>query len=336
MKPKPKPQPKSEQDNAWKDMLDAHFAEFIAFFFPGIHAEIDWSRGHVFLDKELAKLGRGHAQGGKLADKLAQVWLKNGVELLVLLHVEVQGEVEPEFNRRVYVYNYKIVDRCGGEVVSLVVLTGATGKAEFGRYETARWGCRLVFEYPFVRLTDWRGRETELLAHANPFALVVLAQLRLLAARGEVAKKYAAKRGLIALLKQQGYQRAQVISLLRFIDWIIALPQDLEDSLEEDIVEALEEKKMPYIASWERRWQQRGEQRGEQRGIEIGEKRGKLDLLLPQLKRHLGEVETELKERIEALSAKQLDKLAVALFDFTQPADLERWLKRQRKSSAQN
>jgi hypothetical protein len=47
--------PRAEQDSAWKEMIDEHFERFIAFFFPDIHAGIDWSRSYVFLDKELAK-----------------------------------------------------------------------------------------------------------------------------------------------------------------------------------------------------------------------------------------------------------------------------------------
>lgn len=319
------------QDSAWKDLLDAYFEEFIAFFFAPIHAEIDWARGYVLRDKELVKLARGHAQGRKLADKLVQVWLKDGAELLVLLHVEVQGEAQAEFNRRIYIYNYKIADRCGGEVVSLAVLTGAVGKTPFGSYESARWGCRLTFEYPFVKLQDWRGREAELLRSDNPFALVVLAHLRLLAARGQVEKLYAAKRELIRLLVRHGYKRAQIIALLRFLDWVIVLPQALEDDLDDDIAEVMEEKRMPYITSWERR----GFARGEARGIVIGEQRGKLALTMQMLKHRFGALEADLQARVEALTAKQLDKLAIALFDFKQPADLERWLKRQRKPRPQ-
>ena len=57
---------RSEQDSAWKDVLTDFFPEFIEFFFPEIYAEIDWSRGHQFLDKELAKIARGYKTGRRL------------------------------------------------------------------------------------------------------------------------------------------------------------------------------------------------------------------------------------------------------------------------------
>jgi hypothetical protein len=72
---------RTEQDNAWKDLLDLYFPEFIAFFFPEIYEAIDWSRKPIFLDKELHKLSPAHATGSRLADKLVRVWLKSGREL---------------------------------------------------------------------------------------------------------------------------------------------------------------------------------------------------------------------------------------------------------------
>ena len=314
----------SDQDSAWKEMLSDHFEEFIAFFFPRIHAEIDWTRGYIFLDKELAKLGRRHAQGVKLADKLAQVWLKDGSEVWVLLHTEVQGQAGAEFNQRVYVYNYKLVDRFGVEVVSLAVVTGKVGRTKLGRYSTERWGCRLVFEYPVVKLTDWRRREEGLLASDNPFALVVLAQLRVLEAKGNIEKRYAAKRELILLLLRRGYERKRIESLLRFIDWVITLPEELEDRIDDEVEQFVEDKTMPFVTHWERR--------GMERGMEIGEKRGRkegrIDLILLLLGQRFGEIEGGIRELIEKLTVKRLDQLAVALLDFSEPSDLEKWLKR--------
>ncbi|MCI0524235.1 MAG: DUF4351 domain-containing protein, partial [Acidobacteria bacterium] len=315
---------RAEQDSAWKEMIDEHFEKFIAFFFPDIHAEIDWSRNYVFPDKELAKLGRGHAQGLKLADKLAKVWLKDGNELWVLIHTEVQGQAAEDFNQRVYVYNYKIVDRFGAEVVSLAVVTGRVGETRLGRYETGRWGCRLLFEFPVVKIEDWRGREAELLASDNPFALVVLAYLRVSEAKGDTARRYEVKRELIRLAYEQGYEHKQILSLLRFIDWMIILPEDLEDRLDDDIQEFEEGKKMPYVTSWERRAEKRGLERGEKRG----RKEGRIDVVLLLLEQRLGEIEVSMRRLVEKLTVKRLDDLAVALLDFTEASDLERWLKR--------
>ncbi len=46
--------PKLDQDNAWKEMLDRHFQEFMEFFFAEIHAAMDARRdgARIALDPE--------------------------------------------------------------------------------------------------------------------------------------------------------------------------------------------------------------------------------------------------------------------------------------------
>lgn len=295
-------------------MLDRYFPEFIAFFFPEIYEEIDWTRKPVFLDKELHKLGPAHETGKRLADKLVKVWRKNGKELWVLLHTEVEGEPDEDFDHRVYVYNYRIVDRYNCDVVSLAVVTGGAGQAAQGRYETALWGCELVFKFPIARIIGWRGREKELRDNPSPFALVVQAQLKLLEARRDVSKKYDAKLELILELLHSGQDPQVTKDLLRFLDWLFQLPEELEEKLSYDVEAKEENKPMPYVTSWER----------------IAEKRGRLAVVLRQLSRQIGALADELKERIKKLSSERLDQLADALLKFSQPSDLERWLKRRK------
>ncbi len=177
--------PPVDQDNAWKDMLDRHFPEFMEFFFAEIHAAINWLRKPVFLDKELAKLGPKHLRGKRLTDKLAKV--------------------------------------------------------------------------------------------------------------------------------------------LRFLDWLIRLPEELGQKLEDEIEKITGGKRMPYVTSWERR----GEKRGRKEGKKIGVKQGLLDAIIRQLNRKLGKLDAEVKTQIEKLSVARLRKLFEDLLDFSQPADLERWLKRR-------
>lgn len=229
----------------------------------------------------------------------------------MLVHGEVQGRALAEFNKRMYVYNYRITDRYELEVVSLGVVTGSVGRTRLGRYETGRWGCRLVFEFPVVKLTDWRGRE--------PFALVVLAQLKALAAGGKTARKYAAKRSLIESWLEKGFSQEYVKSLLRFLDWLIQLSPELELELGQEIEATKGGEKMPYVTSWERIAQQRGE--------ELGEERGKREVLLRLLTHKFGELSATVTTQIEQLSLPQLDRLAESLLGFTQLSDLERWLK---------
>jgi hypothetical protein len=72
------------------------------------------------------------------------------------------------------------------------------------------------------------------------------------------------------------------------------------------------------------RWERMGEKRGRQEGRQ----QGRLKAVQQSLQKKLGAVEPTAQARLKLLSAAQLQKLAVDLLDFSQPADLERWLKR--------
>ncbi len=61
-------------------------------------------------------------------------------------------------------------------------------------------------------------------------------------------------------------------------------------------------------------------------GLEQGKQQGETALTLRLLTRQIGAVAPELQERIRGLSIAQLEDLAEALLDFSQPTDLVIWL----------
>jgi hypothetical protein len=71
----------------------AYFEDFVQFFFPQIHAEIDWIQGYDFLDRELLQVVRDAELGKRVADKLVKVWKLSGEETWVLAHIEIQRKV---------------------------------------------------------------------------------------------------------------------------------------------------------------------------------------------------------------------------------------------------
>ncbi|MBE9213767.1 DUF4351 domain-containing protein [Plectonema cf. radiosum LEGE 06105] len=70
---------------------------------------------------------------------------------------------------------------------------------------------------------------------------------------------------------------------------------------------------------------ERAKQEGREEGIIDGEKR----LVIRQLNRRLGEINSSLIDRINGLSIERLETLGEALLDFTSVADLESWLNQQ-------
>ncbi|WP_407702739.1 MULTISPECIES: hypothetical protein [Thiorhodovibrio] len=63
---------KPDYDSPWKEALEKFFPEFLALLFPAIHAEIDWSRGVQFLDKEFQKIVREAKTTRRTADSTSR------------------------------------------------------------------------------------------------------------------------------------------------------------------------------------------------------------------------------------------------------------------------
>jgi hypothetical protein len=140
--------PRSDHDSPWKEALEGYFPEFLALLFPRIHAGIDWSRGHRFLDKEFQQIVRDADIGRRYADKLVGLHRLDGQPAWVLVHVEVQGEPETAFAERMFVYNHKIRDAHGVPVASLAVLADADPRFRPEHYHDDLWGCSVDLSLP--------------------------------------------------------------------------------------------------------------------------------------------------------------------------------------------
>jgi hypothetical protein len=295
--------PRSDHDSPWKEALEGYFPEFLSLLFPRIHAGIDWSLGHHFLDKELQQIVRDATTGRRYADKLVGVHRLDGQPAWVLVHVEVQGEPEASFAERMYVYNHKIRDAHGVPVASLAVLADADPRFRPKRYQDELWDCSIDFCFPMVKLIDWDTPERwpALEASDNPFALVVMAQIRAKATKDAETRK-AWKFRLIRLMYDRGYERKTILELFRVIDWMIQLPSTLEAAFRQEIFTFEESKQMPYVTTVERA------------GIEKGYRQGEADLLLWLIENKFGADAAEsLRERIESADNESLRRWSVRI-----------------------
>ncbi len=257
----------SDFDSPWKEILERYFEAFVEFFFPAVHARIDWSQPVEFLDKELQRVVRDARQQRRIVDKLARVRLRDGREEWVLIHVEVQGASESEFAKRMYVCNYRLFDRYDRRVASLAVLTDAQKRwrpCEFG-YELL--GCRVQFEFPIVKLIDFRGDWDTLQASRNPFAVVTMAHLKTIQTRNNPQARRRGKLQIVKGLYEHGFQRQDVVELFRVIDWMMELPADLSSQFVNDMAEFEEGKNMRYVTSIERHAIERGREEGRHAGL---------------------------------------------------------------------
>ncbi|MBK5928964.1 hypothetical protein [Halochromatium salexigens] len=296
----PPASPKSDHDSPWKEALEHYFPEFLALLFPAIHAEIDWSKGVQFLDKEFQQIVREAKTTRRYADKLVGVTLRNGTAVWVLIHVEVQGEPETAFAERMYTYHYKIRDRYQVPVASLAVLADAERGFRPRQYSAALWDCDIRFRFPMVKLLDYDEPErwAELEVSDNVFALVVMAQIR--AKLTQDAKQLKGwKFHLIRLMYERGYERALILELFRLIDWMIRLPEALEADFRQQLYTYEEQQRMPYVTTVE--------QAGIDKGMKLGVKQGEATILLTLLDEKFGpNIVDAYRERITTAEPEQL------------------------------
>jgi len=73
---------------------------------------------------------------------LVKVWLLDGSEEWILLHIEVQHRPDPEFAARLFHYHYRIFDVYAKRVVTLAILADTDPQWRPTRYE------RQTFRHP--------------------------------------------------------------------------------------------------------------------------------------------------------------------------------------------
>jgi hypothetical protein len=244
--------PQTEFDTPWKDAIEHYFPEFISFFFPQANAEIDWTKNFEFLDKELQQVVRDAELGKRLVDKLVKLYRQNGEEAWVLVHIEVQSQEESNFAQRMFVYNYRIYDRYKRTVASLAVLGDERDNWRPNQFGYQLFGCEVEFRFPVVKVLDYQQQWQALELNPNPFATVVMAHLKAQETKSNRNQRKEWKLILTRRLYEKGYGREDIINLFCFIDWVMSLPEELEQEFWQELRNFQEEQRMPYITSVER------------------------------------------------------------------------------------
>jgi hypothetical protein len=137
----------------------------------------------------------------------------------------------------------------------------------------------------------------------NTFATVILAHLAVQDTRHDVPGRQREKLALVRRLYEKGYTRERILSLFRFIDWLLALPQAAEDAVWSDIVKLEEAQQMTYITSVERRGIEKGRQEGRREEAAYAVRH--------VLERRFGAISSELVTQLEGVT--ELPKLEALL-----------------------
>lgn len=297
-----------DYDSPWKDAVEHYFSAFMAFYFPDAFTEIDWSKGYVILDQELLAVVRDAELGKRFVDKLIRVSLRNGDEKWIYIHIEIQGAKQTEFAKRMFVYNYRLFDRYDRPIVSMAVLADTQSDWKPTSYGFEVLGCKHFLEFPVAKLTDYHDQLDEMLAADNVFAVVTATHILTQRTRKNDDERYEAKRRLLRLLYQRYWDKQKVIDLFHVIDWMMRLPEALEQQLWYEI-EAIEgSKKMHYVTSVEKIGIAKGRQEGRQEGLLEGEAK----MLSIMLQHRFGELPEAAIEKLTHSNEEQLKKWLIS------------------------
>ncbi len=265
-------------DTAWKLFLEEpeHFRYLIRHADPLLHSLIDWRHGVEYLDNELQQIVPQSATGRQIVDKLVRVYLQNGAEQWILVHIEVQSQPDPFFEERMYAYNATAWLRYRRQVLSIAVLADTRRNWRPVRYERVLGNHRLVFEFVSLKIIDLD--ETELLADPEPAALLLVAFKRAAMTKSKAELRLQARVELLRLTVERGYNEEQTANLLGLLEWIMNLPKLLEREYERAIEEYKREtgvRIVPRIVEMSlREGLEQGIEQGVQQGVQQGLQQG--------------------------------------------------------------
>ena len=285
--------PNANYDQTWKEALEDYLEPFMAFFFPEVHNLIDWSRGYESLDKELQQITPTATSGEREADKLFKVWQKNGEEAYILIHIEVQSQEESVFPERMYIYHYRSFD-IHKKVISLAILGDDRPSWRPNSYSYELGGSSIRFEFPIAKLLDYESQWETLKTSLNPLAFLVMAHLKTQATTGNAEEREQYKWELVQNLYQRGYTENDIINLFRLLDWMMTLPESLQQSFDTKLKNYQEEQKMPILSNMERRAMETGIQKGIQTA--------RREMILEVLNARFNPVPAEVIDRINQIS----------------------------------
>jgi len=211
-------------DILWKGMLEEIFEDLLRFVDPGISKELDLSRGVEFLDKELAEMypEPQKKSSTRVVDKLVKVYLRDGGEKWMLLHLEVQGTNDKKFAERMFRYYYRLLEKYDRDVAALAILTGRDGKNMPEKYERRTFWGRALYEYKTLCIRDYT--DEALMASNNPFAIVMLvakeALMKLKGSEDEVDEILIEhKMMIVSLLQKRGlFGERKINAIMTFLE----------------------------------------------------------------------------------------------------------------------
>jgi len=267
-----------KDDILWKGILEDVFDDFLRFFDPEAEQFYNLNKKFEFLDKELAQVfpPENDEYSPKVVDKLVKVFTREGNEEWVLVHVEVQGQYQQDFARRMFTYFYRILDKYQKPITAYAIFTEAVNAVRPDSFQIKFRGTSLSYIFNTYKIS--RQDEGALLASNNPFAMVILTAKAALSGRDYFDKKE--RDGLLLKLKLElarhllikQIPKKKIRVLMNFLKYYVRFENpDINIKFEEQM-QVLTKK--TYTMGIEEQLLDRAKREGLEQGIEKGLEKG--------------------------------------------------------------
>jgi len=195
---------------------------------------------------------------------------ENGLPRLYI-HVEIQCQKDEGFGKRMFWYNTYIRRKFDESVVSIAVLADEVKQWKPTTYVMNKYGCYTKIQFMMVKLLGYQSKRVELARSDNPFSALLLTHLVKMETKGDVDERLERKIELTRNCLQKVWSANDVVSVLRFIRWMLVLPNKYELKYQEAI--KTEERTM-QLCYFEEEAMEKGMQQGMQQGLLEGKHAG--------------------------------------------------------------
>ena len=293
-------------DQLWKGVIEEMFEDFVAFFIPNLFPHIDFSKGVVFLDKELEQIYSEDDDKLRLVDKLVKVFTLDGREHWVLIHVEVQGYYDPNFPERMYIYFVRLKEKYKKQISAIAIFSDRTKKYKPDVFEESYFGTEIRYKYLTYKVLDQNIKT--LRSSNNPFSTVVEATLVALKnTKIDDLQLVDLKVDLVKRLVKKGFSKQKIFALMNFIRYYIRFKDDNTNPIFEYEIDELNKKTYPMGTQEILLHQAKTEglEQGLEKGLEQGLEKGLEQGLEKGLEQgiEIGASENEQKKNLEFATA---------------------------------
>ncbi len=191
---------------------------------------MDFTQKFQFLYTKLAEINPDIMHEKRHADKLIKVFTKNGVEVWMLVHIEVQGYKDNDFAERMFTHFYCIRDKFKKNVMALAIFTENSPTCKPNEYIYGYENTQLIYQFDIFKVLD--KTEDELYLADNSFSIVMLTAKKALKTKNFTNENQLFwKMELVRKLKEQKLSAQYIRKLLYFIRYHVKF-NELESLLQ--------------------------------------------------------------------------------------------------------